>query len=220
MIFMLSASIILLWALPIFLGIRAAKRKNRSAHWLWFGVHPAGALITWLVIELSSALKICSNCRGKTSASSNFCPHCSQPLELSVSVPSGFHGWAQRHKGWTVAFTVFIGLAIFAALLFGVISCEFRNSWVYQDALKRAQSDAEVIELLGEPIMDGWFASGSLELRDSEEGDAELSIPIYGPQMKGRLSVSAERLNGIWRYRKLEVIASDGRREINLLPKQ
>jgi hypothetical protein len=218
MIFIFDALIIiLLWVLPIILGIRAAKRKHRSAHWLWFGIYPGGALITWLVIELSTGIKTCSNCKGKTSALSKYCPHCSQPFEIPTSVSSGYRGWAQRHKGWAITFAVLFGFASFGALLFGLINISFRNSWVYQDALKRAQSDTEVIELLGAPIKDGWFTSGSL---DSGEGDAELSIPIYGPQMKGNLSVSAKRQKGIWTYRTLEVISSDGQRGINLLPKQ
>jgi hypothetical protein len=99
MIYIFSTLIILLWVPPIFLGIRAAKQKNRSAHWLWFGIYPAGALITWMIIELSAALKICPICRGKTNAHSKFCPHCSQPLEISIStIPSGYRTWVQSHK--------------------------------------------------------------------------------------------------------------------------
>jgi hypothetical protein len=221
MTYAISALIILLWVGPIFVGIRAAKQKNRTAHWLWFGVHPIGALITWMVIELSPALRICPLCKGKTNASSKFCPHCSQPFEIPVSaVLSGYRGWAQRHKGCAIAFAIFLGLASFGALVYGLIDITFQNSWIYQDALKRAQSDTEVIELLGAPIKDGWFASGSIELRGSGEGNAELSIPIHGAQMDGSLSVSAKRHSGVWHYQTLEVITSGGKRKVNLLPKQ
>jgi hypothetical protein len=30
----------------IVLGVRMAKRKNRSPHWFWFAVHPMGLIIT------------------------------------------------------------------------------------------------------------------------------------------------------------------------------
>jgi hypothetical protein len=91
---------------------------------------------------------------------------------------------------------------------------------IYQDALKRAQSNAEVIELLGVPVKNGWFTSGSLEIQGGGEGKAELSIPIRGSKMDGHLSISAERHDGIWSYQTLEVITSDRKREVNLLPMQ
>jgi len=36
-------SISIFWVLPIVLGVKAARKNNRSPHWMWFGVHPFGA---------------------------------------------------------------------------------------------------------------------------------------------------------------------------------
>jgi hypothetical protein len=30
----------LFWLLPILLGVRTARQKGRSPHWMWFGLHP------------------------------------------------------------------------------------------------------------------------------------------------------------------------------------
>ncbi len=37
--------------IPVVLGIKAAKRKGVSPHWMWFGLHPLGGWIAYLVIR-------------------------------------------------------------------------------------------------------------------------------------------------------------------------
>lgn len=41
----------LIWFAPIWLGLRAAGRKGVSRHWMWFGVHPLGAWLAFLIIR-------------------------------------------------------------------------------------------------------------------------------------------------------------------------
>jgi len=36
---------------PVILGIKAAKRKGISPHWMWFGLHPIGGWIAYLIIR-------------------------------------------------------------------------------------------------------------------------------------------------------------------------
>jgi hypothetical protein len=36
---------------PVILGIKAAKRKGISPHWMWFGLHPLGGWIAYLIIR-------------------------------------------------------------------------------------------------------------------------------------------------------------------------
>jgi len=48
----LILALLCVWLLPIVPGIRAARRKGRSPHWMWFAVHPLGGWITWLVLSL------------------------------------------------------------------------------------------------------------------------------------------------------------------------
>jgi xanthosine utilization system XapX-like protein len=47
-------ALLVVWLVPIFFGIRIAKRKGRSPHWMWFGVHPLGGWIALLVLYLVS----------------------------------------------------------------------------------------------------------------------------------------------------------------------
>ena len=39
------------WIWPIFLGIKTAKEKGRSPHWMWFGVYPIGGWIALAVLR-------------------------------------------------------------------------------------------------------------------------------------------------------------------------
>ncbi|MBL0314116.1 MAG: hypothetical protein IPP78_15750 [Holophagaceae bacterium] len=43
-----------LWIWPIFLGIKAAKEKHRSPHWMWFGIHPIGG---WIALAILRSVK-------------------------------------------------------------------------------------------------------------------------------------------------------------------
>ena len=43
--------VLALTIIPVVLGIKAAKRKGVSPHWMWFGVHPVGGWIAYLVIR-------------------------------------------------------------------------------------------------------------------------------------------------------------------------
>ena len=43
--------VLALTIVPVVLGIKAAKRKGVSPHWMWFGVHPLGGWIAYLVIR-------------------------------------------------------------------------------------------------------------------------------------------------------------------------
>lgn len=38
------------WVVAIVLGVKAARRKGVSPRWMWFGIHPLGAVIAWAVI--------------------------------------------------------------------------------------------------------------------------------------------------------------------------
>lgn len=40
-----------LWIFFISRGIKAAKEGGRSPHWMWFGIHPLGALIAFLILR-------------------------------------------------------------------------------------------------------------------------------------------------------------------------
>jgi hypothetical protein len=67
---------VILWVLPIWLGIRAANRNNRSALWMWFGVHPLGGWIAFAVLAFLPQLKNCPQCAEKVKQNAKICHFC------------------------------------------------------------------------------------------------------------------------------------------------
>ena len=69
------------WIALIVWGVRMAKRKNRSPHWMWFGIHPLGLIIVLVVMASIEPLKICPRCAQKAKAHARVCPYCQTPLD-------------------------------------------------------------------------------------------------------------------------------------------
>jgi hypothetical protein len=67
----------------IVLGVRIAKRKNRSPHWMWFAVHPMGLLITLIVMASLSPLKRCPRCGQTTQGNARLCGFCGHDYLLA-----------------------------------------------------------------------------------------------------------------------------------------
>lgn len=72
--------VLALWVPPIILGVRVARRKNRSAQWMWFGVHPMLGWIAFAVLASLPPLKECSQCAEKVKAHAKICPYCLTPF--------------------------------------------------------------------------------------------------------------------------------------------
>ena len=64
------------WVLPITLGVHAARRKNYSPHWMWFGVHPILGWITCIVLLCLTPRVQCVNCGGFVTVNFRICPYC------------------------------------------------------------------------------------------------------------------------------------------------
>jgi len=64
------------WVLPIWLGLRAARKNNRSGAWMWFGFHPIGGWIAFAVIASLPPLRMCPQCGEKAKSHAKICPYC------------------------------------------------------------------------------------------------------------------------------------------------
>jgi hypothetical protein len=64
------------WVLPITLGVRAAKRKNYSPYWMWFGIHPIFGWIACIVLLCITRRIRCQNCGGYVMNHWWICPYC------------------------------------------------------------------------------------------------------------------------------------------------
>lgn len=67
---------LVLWVAIVVGGVKVAHRKNRSAHWMWFAVHPLSGLIALVVLLLVKPVSRCPHCGARLPAHSAVCPAC------------------------------------------------------------------------------------------------------------------------------------------------
>lgn len=218
-IFGCLVAILCLWVLPIVLGVKAAKRNNRSPHWMWFGIHPFGGWIAFLVLQFATPLKCCSQCGEKVKAHAKVCPYCTTPF--GEVQPSLTPKPDEQNKKWiwigSIAGAGILGLAGFVLFTMSLVESSFKDSGAYRQAIQKAQADPQVVELLGLPITSGSAVSGSISTSGDASGEADLSIPISGPKGSARLYLSGKLHAGIWTFQTLEVDPKHGKARINLL---
>jgi len=91
-----------------------------------------------------------------------------------------------------------------------------KSTDVYKGALTRAQAHPSVIEALGAPIKEGFLVSGNTNVNGAS-GEANLSIPISGPNGKATIYVAANKSLGRWNYSGLIVEITKTHQRIDLL---
>jgi hypothetical protein len=133
--------------------------------------------------------------------------------------PPKSKSWLARN--WKLLLGLVIGLMVLgiAAVLSIVafVMSLLKGSDVAKDALAKAQSNPAVVQRLGTPIVQGWLASGSINLNNGS-GDANLALPISGPKGKGTLHVIAHKTAGKWIYTLMQVNVEGSAENIDLLP--
>ncbi|HET7844794.1 MAG TPA: cytochrome c oxidase assembly factor Coa1 family protein [Xanthomonadales bacterium] len=126
---------------------------------------------------------------------------------------------SSRRTRWIVL-SVLAGVLVLTAvavvLLFIGIGAMFSGSEPYMATLARAQTSAEVVAVLGEPIEPHGMASGELSVSQGG-GNVDLDIPVRGPKGEGVLAVEGTRPDGEWRYTRMELLVPDAD-PIDLLP--
>lgn len=130
--------------------------------------------------------------------------------------------WFKRNWQWfvpTVGCGTLIILGIFGlgALIFGVTKM-ISESTPAQYAIEQASQNEQVIQLIGTPIEQKGITSGSINFKNNS-GDADLQIPIQGPNGKAVIFVVGERFDDEWTYSRLLVRVIGSGEQINLLEK-
>jgi len=128
-------------------------------------------------------------------------------------------GWLSRNWKWvvptgcvavTAAVVVFAGVAVMAVL------AVIRHSSAYAEAVARAKGSSAVRRALGEPIEEGLFVSGAVNVQPTR-GTAELWIPLSGPKGRGTLHARGALSGGRWVFSTLTFGVAGSDEEIDLL---
>jgi hypothetical protein len=127
--------------------------------------------------------------------------------------------WWKRNWKWFVPVTVFT-LAMFFVALVGsialIVFSAIKSTDVYKEALTRAKAHPAVIDAIGLPITEGFLVSGNTSVNGAS-GEANLSIPISGPNGKATIYVAATKSLGQWNYSGLVAEIEKTHKRINLL---
>ncbi|MFC4635149.1 cytochrome c oxidase assembly factor Coa1 family protein [Dokdonia ponticola] len=128
--------------------------------------------------------------------------------------------WWNRNWKWVVPVggcltLIILFIAFLATVIFGATKM-MSGSEPYQDSLTKAQQNEQVIELLGEPIETVGIMQGSISFSNND-GDADIRIPIKGPNGEGIIYVVAEKRNDVWTYSEQEVRIDQNNEVIDLL---
>ena len=127
--------------------------------------------------------------------------------------------WWSRNWKWFVPVGCLSGLVLlvgFVAMILVLVFGLIRSSDAYQQALAKARSSPAAVEILGSPIMDGYFTSGQINVNEPA-GHADLAIPICGPKGNATLYVTASKSAGPWSFSTLVVEVADTHEHIDLL---
>lgn len=112
--------------------------------------------------------------------------------------PSDRPSWLQRNWKWVVPIGCLVPVSIcdgFVVLILTIVMTAIKSSDPYQDRLDSALADDRVATAIGEPISDGMWINGSIEV-DGSTGSANLAIPLSGPKGSATLHVVAEKEAG------------------------
>jgi len=141
------------------------------------------------------------------------------PRALSPEKPTT---WWQRNWKWFVPVGCLGLLAIFTGFVVLIVTIVFgmmKSSDVYKDALAAARAEPAVEMALGTPIEEGLFVMGNINISGSS-GQADLAIPISGPDDEATIYAVAEKSAGRWTFLTLVVEIKTTGEKIDLMQKK
>lgn len=120
--------------------------------------------------------------------------------------------WWSRNAKWVILAGCLAPLLLAGSCVASIVWYVFntiRESDLYADALRRAQSHPAVVEHLGAPVEPGWWVAGNVSL-DGPRGSADFTVPLTGSRKRGSLHVTASRDGDAWNYSVMRVRVDDG----------
>lgn len=130
--------------------------------------------------------------------------------------------WWGRNWKWFVPVGC-LGLIVisigFVTIIFFLVFSLIKSSDVYKEAIAIAEAHPLVQEAIGTPIEAGTFVSGNINT-SGPSGEADLAIPISGPNGKGTIYAVAVKSAGQWDFSTLVVEIKETGERLELLNSQ
>lgn len=127
--------------------------------------------------------------------------------------------WWGRNWKWFVPFGCLGSLILFIGFIGLIIFFVFsmmKSSGAYKDAVAIAKDNITIQKEIGTPIEEGFFVTGNITI-NGPSGQANLTIPISGPDGKAVVYVVAEKSAGTWAFSTLTAKIKKTNQRIDLL---
>jgi len=105
-------------------------------------------------------------------------------------------------------------IAFSASIVFFVM--KLMKGDAYQLSLSSVTVNAEVKEVVGEPIIPSWYVLGSVNT-NGPDGSASLQYSIKGPASSGKVYVYATKTVGEWRLDRVVVSVDSSDKRITVV---
>ncbi len=121
-------------------------------------------------------------------------------------------GRFNKNWKWFLVLLSFISISIFLLLPSGIgnqmiqITKTYSDTELYEYPFHMAEKNQKVIDLLGKlkPIDNLAILEGEVHYSNNNKS-VDLSIRIRGNKRNARLDISADKINGKWNYKKINV---------------
>ncbi len=105
------------------------------------------------------------------------------------------------------------------AAMIGGVFWMLTQSEAYSQGLSMAQQDPRVQSALGTPIEAGFLVEGNVSI-ENDGGEADLTIPISGPNGSANVYIEGTKKDGVWTFHKVHCVIDGSNETIDLLAVQ
>lgn len=115
--------------------------------------------------------------------------------------------WLDRHAAWKIPLAIVAGvilLCAFVGTVFTIVSYSFHKSFVFNEAIARAERNPQVVNRIGTPLKAGWLPTGNIQV-SGDTGTAQMEIPVTGPRGNATIRLDARKASGTWRFSVVEI---------------
>jgi len=129
--------------------------------------------------------------------------------------------WGRRNWRWLVPITAFlIGIIALLSLTSGLTSFAqaYAEPSLYENALERARQNERVIKVLGslQPVDKLTILEGNVVYTENNNA-VDLTFRVTGSKGKGKMDISATKINGNWDYELIKIRVKNPEEEIIIL---
>ncbi|MDR0322007.1 MAG: cytochrome c oxidase assembly factor 1 family protein [Treponema sp.] len=193
--------ILTIWIVPIPLGIKKAKQKGFSPHWMWFGIFPLYGLLVFLILCFVPKMKKCANCGEKNKLYAKTCQRCNNAFEESTIIE--YKPETKKHRIIKIT-SIIVAVFVFSIMMIVLLDGTFKNSEIYKMALETLNNNAQAQMILNKEIKSSGSVTGSISTSGSS-GNADFSFSVTGSTRKVKVYVIGIKEFDKWRLMKLYI---------------